>query len=227
MVWFRPGWLREGPGIDKDAPPKTGLALFFEIFEREFWQLLKLNLLFAVCAAPLVTFGPARAALSRCTVNMVRDLPNDVFYDFRQAMKRDFRRNAAVGLAELFGIGLLLAAASLPAVRESAAVSGVLLALALLAALPLGYLWPMLAAVDLPARAAARNALALAFACPQHSLPALGVCGLIFGLCFGLLPLSLPLVLFVPFGIGSFVMSFAAWSDIRRLVIRNDSNGGI
>ena len=48
-----------------------------------------------------------------------------------------------------------------------------------------------------------------------------------FGLCFGLLPLSLPLVLFVPFGIGSFVMSFAAWSDIRRLVIRNDSNGGI
>ena len=227
MVWFRPGWLREGPGIDKDAPPKTGLALFFEIFEREFWQLLKLNLLFAVCAAPLVTFGPARAALSRCTVNMVRDLPNDVFYDFRQAMKRDFRRNAAVGLAELFGIGLLLAAASLPAVRESAALSGGLLALALLAALPLGYLWPMLAAVDLPTRAAVRNALALAFACPQHSLPALGICGLIFGLCFGLLPLSLPLVLFVPFGIGSFVMSFDAWSDIRRLVIRNDSNGGI
>ena len=227
MVWLRPGWLREGPGIDKDAPPKTGLALFFEIFEREFWQLLKLNLLFAVCAAPLVTFGPARAALSRCTVNMVRDLPNDVFYDFRQAMKRDFRRNAAVGLAELFGIGLLLAAASLPAVRESAALSGGLLALALLAALPLGYLWPMLAAVDLPTRAAVRNALALAFACPQHSLPALGICGLIFGLCFGLLPLSLPLVLFGPFGIGSFVMSFAAWSDIRRLVIRNDSNGGI
>ena len=81
MVWLRPGWLREGPGIDKDAPPKTGLALFFEIFEREFWQILKLNLLFVVCAAPLVTFGPARAALSRCTVNMVRDIPNDVFSD--------------------------------------------------------------------------------------------------------------------------------------------------
>ena len=111
MVWLRPGWLREGPGIDKDAPPKTGLALFFEIFEREFWQILMLNLLFVVCAAPLVTFGPARAALSRCTVNMVRDIPNDVFSDFRRALKQDFRRNAAVGLAELFGIGLLLAAA--------------------------------------------------------------------------------------------------------------------
>ncbi|MCI8856732.1 MAG: YesL family protein [Clostridiaceae bacterium] len=227
MVWLRPGWLREGPGIDKDAPPKTGLALFFEIFEREFWQILKLNLLFVVCAAPLVTFGPARAALSRCTVNMVRDIPNDVFSDFRRALKQDFRRNAAVGLAELFGIGLLLAAASLPAVQESAALSAGLFAAALLAALPLGYLWPLLAAVDLPVRAAVRNALGLAFACPQHSLPALGVCALLGVLCFGLFPLSLPLMLFVPFGVGSFTTSFAAWSDIRRLVLQNDSNGGI
>ena len=227
MVWLRPGWLREGPGIDKDAPPKTGLALFFEIFEREFWQILKLNLLFVVCAAPLVTFGPARAALSRCTVNMVRDIPNDVFSDFRRALKQDFRRNAAVGLAELFGIGLLLAAASLPAVQESAALSAGLFAAALLAALPLGYLWPLLAAVDLPVRAAVRNALGLAFACPQHSLPALGVCVLLGVLCFGLVPLSLPLMLFVPFGVGSFTTSFAAWSDIRRLVLQNDSNGGI
>ncbi len=227
MVWLRPGWLREGPGIDKDAPPKTGLALFFEIFEREFWQILKLNLLFVVCAAPLVTFGPARAALSRCTVNMVRDIPNDVFSDFRRALKQDFRRNAAVGLAELFGIGLLLAAASLPAVQESAARSAGLFAAALLAALPLGYLWPLLAAVDLPVRAAVRNALGLAFACPQHSLPALGVCVLLGVLCFGLFPLSLPLMLFVPFGVGSFTTSFAAWSDIRRLVLQNDSNGGI
>ncbi len=227
MVWLRPGWLREGPGIDKDAPPKTGLALFFEIFEREFWQILKLNLLFVVCAAPLVTFGPARAALSRCTVNMVRDIPNDVFSDFRRARKQDFRRNAAVGLAELFGIGLLLAAASLPAVQESAALSAGLFAAALLAALPLGYLWPLLAAVDLPVRAAVRNALGLAFACPQHSLPALGVCVLLGVLCFGLFPLSLPLMLFVPFGVGSFTTSFAAWSDIRRLVLQNDSNGGI
>lgn len=222
MTGLRPRWLREGPGIDKDAPPKTGLALFFEIFEREFWQILKLNLLFVVCAAPLVTFGPARAALSRCTVNMVRDIPNDVFSDFRRAMKQDFRRNAAFGLAELFGIGLLLAASTLPAVRESAALTAVLAGAALLAALPLGYLWPLLAAVDLPARAAVRNALGLAFACPQHSLPALGVCVLLGALCFGLFPLSLPLVLFVPFGVGSFATSFAAWSDIRRLVLRND-----
>lgn len=223
MLWFRPGYLKEGPGIEKDAPPKTGLALFFEILVREFWQLLKLNLLFVICALPLVTFGAARAALSRCTMNMVRDVPNDVWYDFRQELKKDFPRNTVLGLLELFAIGVFLLLLSLPGVRGNTAVCVVLFALAAVGALVLGYLWPMLVAVDVPPRAAVKNAAVLALAFPQHSLPALAVALLLYGLSFWLFPLSLPLVLFVPFGMGSFVTSFAAWSDIRRLVIRQNN----
>lgn len=223
MLWFRPGYLKEGPGIEKDAPPKTGLALFFEILVREFWQLLKLNLLFVICALPLVTFGAARAALSRCTVNMVRDVPNDVWYDFRQELKKDFPRNTVLGLIELFAIGVFLLLLSLPGVRGNTAVCVVLFALAAVGALVLGYLWPMLVAVDVPLRAAVKNAAVLALAFPQHSLPALAVTLLLYGLSFWMFPLSLPLVLFVPFGMGSFVTSFAAWSDIRRLVIRQNN----
>lgn len=223
MLWFRPGYLKEGPGIEKDAPPKTGLALFFEILVREFWQLLKLNLLFVICALPLVTFGAARAALSRCTMNMVRDVPNDVWHDFRQELKKDFPRNTVLGLLELFAIGVFLLLLSLPGVRGNTAVCVVLFALAAVGALVLGYLWPMLVAADVPPRAAVKNAAVLALAFPQHSLPALAVALLLYGLSFWLFPLSLPLVLFVPFGMGSFVTSFAAWSDIRRLVIRQNN----
>lgn len=223
MLWFRSGYLKEGPGIEKDAPPKTGLALFFEILVREFWQMLKLNLLFVICALPLVTFGAARAALSRCTVNMVRDVPNDVWYDFRQELKKDFPRNTVLGLLELFAIGVFLLLLSLPGVRGNTAVCVVLFALAAVGALVFGYLWPMLVAVDVPLRAAVKNAAVLALAFPQHSLPALAVTLLLYGLSFWLFPLSLPLVLFVPFGMGSFVTSFAAWSDIQRLVIRQNN----
>ena len=223
MLWFRSGYLKEGPGIEKDAPPKTGLALFFEILVREFWQMLKLNLLVVICALPLVTFGAARAALSRCTVNMVRDVPNDVWYDFRQELKKDFPRNTVLGLLELFAIGVFLLLLSLPGVRGNTAVCVVLFALAAVGALVLGYLWPMLVAVDVPLRAAVKNAAVLALAFPQHSLPALAVTLLLYGLSFWLFPLSLPLVLFVPFGMGSFVTSFAAWSDIQRLVIRQNN----
>lgn len=228
MAWFQPSYLKEGPGIEKDAPPKTGLALFFEIFVREFWQVLKVNLLFVVCSLPVITFGAARAALSRCTMNMVRDVPNDVWYDFRQEIKKDFGRNTAFGLAELFCIGVLLLMLSQSAVRSNAVLCGLVLMVAVFVALVFGYLWPMLVAVNLPLRAAVKNAAILPFACLHHSLPALGVSAVVLVLSFWAFPLSLPLVLFIPFGISSFVMSFAAWSDIRRLVIRDTTaqNGG-
>ena len=228
MGWYRPWYLKEGPGIEKDAPPKKGPALFFEIVVREFWQLLKLNLLFVLCALPVITFGPARAALSRCTMNMVRDVPNDVWYDFRQEFKRDFGRNLVFGLAELLCIALLALLLTRPAVQANAVLCGCVLMLVVFAALLFGYLWPMLVAVNLPLGAALRNACILPLACLQHSLPALGICALVFAVSFWVFPLTLPLVLFVPFGISSFVMSFAAWSDIRRLVIRENTtqNGG-
>lgn len=224
MALFRPSYLKEGPGIEKDAPPKTGLALFFEILGREFWQVLGLNLLFLVCALPLVTFGMARAALSKCTVNMVRDRPNDVWYDFRRQLTQDWKRNTLFGLAELFCVGLLLIGSRL-AGGSVAALAAVLMG-AVFCGLFFGYLWPMAVAVDLPVKALLKNALILPLACLHHSLPALAVGAVLGVLSFWLFPLSLPLVLFIPFGLSSFVMSFAAWSDIKRLIIRGNNNGG-
>lgn len=216
MALFQPGYLKEGPGIEKDAPPKTGIALFFEILVREFWQLLKLNLLFVLCSIPVVTFGAARAALSRCTINMVRDVPNDVWDDFRQAFRQDLRRNCLLGLAELLAGGLTVTALLL---TEQTAARTVLLAGLAGQALFWSYLWSMLTALELPFAGAVRNAALLPLLCPQYVFPALVLAAGIVLLHVPLFPLSLPSVLFVPFGMGSFVMSFAAWSGIRRYLL--------
>lgn len=217
MTLFQPGYLKEGPGIEKDAPPKTGIALFFEILVREFWQLLKLNLLFVLCSIPVFTFGAARAALSRCTVNMVRDVPNDVWDDFRQAFRQDFRRNCLLGLAELLSGSVTVAALLL---AEQTAVRTALLAVLTAQALFWSYLWPMLAALDLPLEGALRNAALLPLLCPQYAFPALVLAAGIVLFHVPLFPLSLPSVLFVPFGMGSFVMSFAAWGGIKRYLLK-------
>ena len=50
-----PDFAKNGPGIDKDAPPKTGLALFIDIYRREWWNIFKLNLLFLLFCIPVVT----------------------------------------------------------------------------------------------------------------------------------------------------------------------------
>ena len=41
-----PDYSRTGPGIDRNAPKKTGIPLFIETFCREFTTLLKLNFIF-------------------------------------------------------------------------------------------------------------------------------------------------------------------------------------
>lgn len=225
MRWFQPLFLKEGPGISKDTPPKKGLALFFEIFIREFWQLIKLNLMFVVCSLPLVTFGAARAAMSRCTVNMVRDLPNDVWYDFRIELKKNPKRNIAVGLIELFCVGVLGILFTDPVVCENGVLNGILIAISLILAMVFGYLWPMITTVDISTGSAVRNAVILPFLCPGHSIPAAGITLAVLSLSWKLFPFSLPVVLFLPFGFCSFVMSFAAWSDIRRFVLRQAATG--
>ena len=116
---FRPSYLKEGPGVAKDAPEKTGAAWVGETLAREFWQLVKLNVLFLLCCLPVVTFGAARAAMARCTVNMARDVPNDVWTDFRAALRQDTVRNLLCGLAELallwMGVMLVTADGFFPA----------------------------------------------------------------------------------------------------------------
>lgn len=41
-------YTKPGPGVSKDAPQKTAFFHFFEIYFRKFWDLIKMNLLYAV-----------------------------------------------------------------------------------------------------------------------------------------------------------------------------------
>lgn len=45
---------KAGPGIAKDAPPKSRFVVFFEIFSRKFWNLIKINLMFSIFNLPAI-----------------------------------------------------------------------------------------------------------------------------------------------------------------------------
>jgi len=47
-------YSKPGPGIPKNAPPKARLIVFFEIFFRKFWNLVKINMLFSIFNIPSV-----------------------------------------------------------------------------------------------------------------------------------------------------------------------------
>ncbi|NLX77742.1 MAG: DUF624 domain-containing protein [Clostridiaceae bacterium] len=49
-------YTREGPGVPKDAPPKSRFRIFFEVLGRKFWNIVKINLLFGLFNIPALVF---------------------------------------------------------------------------------------------------------------------------------------------------------------------------
>ena len=73
MSWLTPHWLKNGPGIVKDAPPKQGFALLADVLLRNWWELIQLNLLVILFGLPLVTLPAALVAAARICVLMLED----------------------------------------------------------------------------------------------------------------------------------------------------------
>ena len=59
MNWLANFYFGEGPGIPKDAPKPEGLRLLASVLGREWWALVKLNLLFIAFSLPIVTLPAA------------------------------------------------------------------------------------------------------------------------------------------------------------------------
>ncbi|MGK9051390.1 DUF624 domain-containing protein [Xaviernesmea oryzae] len=121
MQWLRDMWTREGPGISKDAPKKTGLALFAEIFAREWWEMVKLNILFILAAMFVVTIPAALAATACVCLAFVEDRNTYLLRDFTEAFVRYFWRASAWGLAltAALGTGVYATAAYVSAARDN------------------------------------------------------------------------------------------------------------
>ncbi len=47
-------YTKPGPGISKDEPPKPRIVVFFEIYQRKFWNLIKINLMFLLFNLPAI-----------------------------------------------------------------------------------------------------------------------------------------------------------------------------
>ncbi|ARM16504.1 MULTISPECIES: YesL family protein [Rhizobium] len=106
MQWFRDMWTKEGPGIPKDAPAKTGVALFADILAREWWEMVKLNILFILASLFVVTLPAALAAMARVSVALVEDRNTYLLRDFAEAFLRYFWRATAWGLVLTGGLAL-------------------------------------------------------------------------------------------------------------------------
>jgi uncharacterized membrane protein YesL len=49
-------YTKEGPGVPKDAPPKSRFVIFFEVLGRKFWNFIRINLMFGIFNLPAIIF---------------------------------------------------------------------------------------------------------------------------------------------------------------------------
>ena len=98
MNWLTNFYFGEGPGIAKDAPKPEGLRLLAAVLGREWWELLKLNVLFIAFSLPIVTLPAAYFATVSIAVMMIEDRNVYLWRDFWSAFRSRFRLTTVLGL---------------------------------------------------------------------------------------------------------------------------------
>ena len=101
-------YRKTGSGVQKGAPRKKPFFLFWEIFGAKFWKFFQINLIYVAFCIPIVTFGPATAAMTQLMRKFVIGEPIFVFHEFMNAFKKNFKQAFIMGIIDIFLIVILV-----------------------------------------------------------------------------------------------------------------------
>lgn len=206
-------------------PAKSGPRLFFRNAGHYFMPLVTLNLLFFACALPLVTAGPALAALNRVCCQLADG--QRLLYpvgDFFQAFRKNLRQGLAAGLLWAAFTGICLYAYRALSLTGGAPVPAyILLGLSwLLFNMAYVYVFPQIAMIKLPIGAILRNSVFLMLLDLKRALAAvLAVTAALAGPLF-LLPGSIVFFVAILFSLGSLMSCSLAWPLIRGRITEQE-----
>lgn len=106
-------YMREGKGIDKNPDNRLRIVVFFDIFFRKFWKLVTINLMYIISCIPIVTIGPATAAVTKLYRNYAREEHAFIWSDFIDTFKKNFLKALAIFFIDLVLVLLLYFDASM------------------------------------------------------------------------------------------------------------------
>lgn len=209
--------------IDRNAPPKRGLALFVDVVLREWWELMKLNLLLVLFCLPIITIPAALAGTVRITTTMVRDENHYLWRDFWNTFRTEFVRATLLGWGAiaLIAIGLGSAVAYGRAMPDGVwfAIPAVVSVFgAVFVILAASHVLTMMAATDLPTLPLVRNACLLAAVWFGPGSAAILVCCALWLLHVVAYPVSVFIPATFGFSFSALVMTFQSQRALVRFV---------
>lgn len=213
-----------GSGVSKTAPQKKPFFRYWEIFGRKFWKIIELNLLYVLFCIPVVTFGPATAALTHVMRKFILEQPCFVFDEFFTAFKKNFKQSVAIGIIDVVGVAALVVALfefmATDKLPEGMIVYiCVFICLATLLYIMHFYIYLEIVALKLPLKAMLKNALLLVFLGVKRNFIALVINLVIITLSVLFLPYSIFVIIVFPLAFMSFTATFICYPVIQKYII--------
>ncbi len=99
---------KAGPGIPKDAPKKKGIVVFFEMFFRNFWKFITINLVYTLISLSLFTNGIANVGITNVARNTARDKHSFGLSDFFETIRKNLKQSILAGIINTFVYAFLI-----------------------------------------------------------------------------------------------------------------------
>lgn len=211
-----------GSGVEKNRGKQNSFKRYWELFFNKFWTFFKLNLVYFLFCLPIVTFGPATAALTAMMRNIYLERPQFIFSDFKDYFKENFKKSFLIGIIDVIAIELAVFVFIFwnAIIGEGyTAIQLVIIAADVLFLLINFYIYPQIAALELPMSAIIKNSFILVFVNLGGELIALALY-VGYAALLRFYPIFVaPLMPFVPLAILAFTAVFCCYPAIQRVLI--------
>ena len=218
-------YTKEGPGVDKDAPRKTGVGRFFELVGRDMNGMFLANLLACLGFAPVICLvyigflmnsllvmlasaaiggilaGPVLAGMYDTVLRALRDEPGYWWTTYRRAFRQNFKASILPGIVYCVIVTLQIFVVYF---CFSMLAQGVNVGTGMWVAAVLNlvvfhmlfaYMWPQVVLLDQPFRQTLANSVRCMLAFLPHALAASIIQIVFWGLVILCMPLGILLMI--------------------------------
>lgn len=219
------GYENAGPGIPKSEMEKKGIFKFFEIYKGKFWKLIELNLIFLLFCLPIVTIGPAIAAMTKVTRNYTQERPIFLWHEFTKAFKSNFKQSFVMGIIDIiFVVAVFFAIPIYSSMAQEQSIFYIpfiiTISMIFIFLMMHFYIYLMIVSTSLSLKQIVKNSFILVSLGLKSSLLTLLAVFFIVALLFLFMPYTSFLMPFIPFSLIAMAVSFNCFPVIRKFVIQ-------
>lgn len=212
-------------GVSKYNQNQNRVSLFFQIYLRKFWKLMGLNALYLILCIPVVTIGPATAAMMKILRNYSQERGAFLISDFFNAFKSNFKQSFIMGIIDLVLVGVITYSCyfyyKLSSTQLSLSAFLVLMITVAFIFISMHfYIYLMIVSINLSLKDIIKNSLILSIIEMKTNLITLVIFLAVVAFNVLLFPFSVLLIPLFPFSLIGLVVAFNCYPKIRKHIIQ-------